>query len=200
MKKGIVYWIHLPEHKDPFTEGYIGVTTNKRRRWNQHKHSTKKAKLGVFQKVILKYTWEYLIKTTIFKGPEEGCYQLEEYFRADTSIGWNLVPGGVHSGVHKKERNGFYGKTHSKELKQKLSILRSSQLGLHSNRAKPANVYDYTTKELVESNVSLADFARRHKLSSSQLGRTAKADHSKPSSRTNKRHYKNYYAEYVTKC
>ena len=32
----VVYWIHLPEHTDMFSEGYIGVTENIKRRYYEH--------------------------------------------------------------------------------------------------------------------------------------------------------------------
>ena len=28
MTKACVYWLHLPEHNDMFSEGYIGVSVN----------------------------------------------------------------------------------------------------------------------------------------------------------------------------
>ena len=36
MKKAILYWIRLPEHTDPETEGYIGVTSKLETRLNHH--------------------------------------------------------------------------------------------------------------------------------------------------------------------
>lgn len=33
-----VYWVHLPEHSDKKSEGYIGITKNIDTRWKSHKN------------------------------------------------------------------------------------------------------------------------------------------------------------------
>jgi predicted GIY-YIG superfamily endonuclease len=34
-----VYWIHYPEHKNIQTDGYVGISKNPTRRFNEHKRS-----------------------------------------------------------------------------------------------------------------------------------------------------------------
>lgn len=91
----ILYWIHLPEHTDPKTQGYIGVTNNFTRRKQDHIYCAKnnKHRNSYLQRVILKYE-SVLCWDILFTGTTEGCYQLEEYFRSIEKIGWNLAAGG----------------------------------------------------------------------------------------------------------
>jgi hypothetical protein len=35
-KEASVYWIRLPEHTDPLTEGYVGVSKNWKKRVRDH--------------------------------------------------------------------------------------------------------------------------------------------------------------------
>ena len=42
MVKACVYWLHLPEHSDMFSEGYIGVSVNPKKRLYEHKRSIDK--------------------------------------------------------------------------------------------------------------------------------------------------------------
>ena len=90
-----LYWIHLPEHTNPKTQGYIGVTNNFTRRKQDHIYCAKnnKHRNSYLQRVILKYE-ELLCWDILFTGTAEGCYQLEEYFRNTEKIGWNLAAGG----------------------------------------------------------------------------------------------------------
>lgn len=92
-----LYWIHLPEHTNPKTQGYIGVTNNCKRRWNTHKRlaNQKISKTPHLANAIMHYP--NLMYTILFQGTAEGCYQLEEYFRPTPDIGWNVKQGGIHA-------------------------------------------------------------------------------------------------------
>ena len=150
MKHGFVYWIHLPEHTNIKVNGYVGVATNYKTRWNSHKHAAKtgNSKNPHLSNAINKYKNE-LIYEVVFNGPMQGCYEIEEYFRPANDIGWNIKPGGLVVPISKamKEkmsasakariaREGRHnlligqpdgrthpmkGKTHSDESKRKMS-------------------------------------------------------------------------------
>jgi len=117
-----VYWVHLPDANIE-TDGYVGITNNTKQRWAKHKclasgsHHLKNA--------ILKYNSD-LIWEVIFIGSEEGCTQLEGYFRPEPDIGWNIRSGGKYYNpseeTKEKLRQANLGKKYSEETKAKRSI------------------------------------------------------------------------------
>lgn len=92
-----LYWIHLPEHTNPKTQGYIGVTNNCKRRWNTHKRQARQKTSKTPHLANAINIYQNLTYTVLFQGPEEGCYQLEEYFRPVPDIGWNVKQGGIYA-------------------------------------------------------------------------------------------------------
>lgn len=95
---GYVYWIHKKDDTDIKISGYVGVSKNYKKRWQEHKtlaeqglHINK-----LLANSIAKYN-DSLIWELIFKGPYEGCLHIEEYYRPDTMIGWNIAKGGTVS-------------------------------------------------------------------------------------------------------
>jgi hypothetical protein len=95
-KSAVIYWIHLPEHTDPSTEGYLGVSKNFELRMTNHitDINKKKHKNPHLVHAVLKYGWDNLIKDIILSGEEAYCYEIEEELRPKKSIGWNIAPGG----------------------------------------------------------------------------------------------------------
>jgi len=91
-----VYWIHLKEHIDMSTCGYIGYTSKTaKERYLQHVNYSKSPskKKDIIHKAILKYGDELIVETLI-KGTPEYCLWLEEKLRPTNKIGWNIVKGG----------------------------------------------------------------------------------------------------------
>ena len=90
-----VYWIHLPEHKNIFTQGYIGVSNDPIRRMLEHRNTfkLKNDKNPLFSRMLNKYSG-IIIQTIIFTGTEEACYIFEENLRPKKNIGWNVNKGG----------------------------------------------------------------------------------------------------------
>lgn len=90
-----VYWIHLPEHNDILTHGYVGVSNNPKRRLSEHKNVSKirNDKNPYFGRILNKYS-DKIILTIIFCGDEDACYSLEECLRPEKNIGWNANKGG----------------------------------------------------------------------------------------------------------
>ena len=96
------------------------------------------------------------------------------------------------------------GKTHTEDTKAKMSAARKgkkpSQNTIEASikaRVKLANIYDYSTNELLAESVCLTSYARENGYDRSCLSATARADKTKPSSTKNKRQHKGIYAQYV---
>lgn len=135
MKLGYVYWVHLPNQQIK-TEGYVGVSINPQKRWEQHKTQKSSKHLS---NAITKYG-EQLIWDVIFFGPLEGCYQLEEYFRPTPTIGWNIAIGG--------ENSGNLGRPLSIQTKLKLS---NSRKGITPWNKGKTNIYSEATLQKLQS-------------------------------------------------
>lgn len=91
-----VYWIHLPDHTDSNSEGYVGVSNDLKRRISEHFISTKKGyKTNPYLGRVLEKYSSTIKFTIIFCGTEEACYSLEELLRPKKYIGWNLNKGGI---------------------------------------------------------------------------------------------------------
>lgn len=110
-----LYWIHLPDHIDINSEGYVGVSNNLKRRISEHFTSTKKGyKTNPYLGRILK-KYPLTIKfTIIFCGTEEACYSLEETLRPKKHVGWNLNKGGMRPPI-------MSGIPRTQETKRKIS-------------------------------------------------------------------------------
>lgn len=98
-----VYWIHLPEHTDMFTDGYIGVTTMAvSERFKRHLSASRcTGRRAVIQNAIIKHG-EKLIVDTVLVASEDYCYWVENKLRPSCSIGWNLAIGGTSPGSGRK--------------------------------------------------------------------------------------------------
>ena len=109
-----VYWIHLPEHTDIKTQGYIGITTetvDKRYKRGHLSSARTGSKLRVHN-AIRKYGNKIQV-TTVLEDDIEFCQLVEWGYRSSINIGWNHGIGG------ESPRKG--SKT-SEETKKKLSI------------------------------------------------------------------------------
>lgn len=90
-----VYWIHLPEHTDKMTQGYIGITTDIKRRWRDHKSTNSKS--HILKNAIAKYhdslVWEIIHENIMY----EDAARYEATYRPSDHIGWNIKEGGSNS-------------------------------------------------------------------------------------------------------
>jgi hypothetical protein len=91
-----LYWIHLPEHTDCKTEGYIGVSNNPKKRFYDHNNASKNRndKNPHFGRVLKKHK-DKIIQTILLNDTEENCYKQEEILRPEKNIGWNANKGGI---------------------------------------------------------------------------------------------------------
>ena len=87
----VVYWIHLEDHTDMFSQGYIGVSKDTKKRWNDHSKYTGNNHL---LHAIKKYGWDNLVKEVILVADKAYCLMVEAKLRAEDKIGWNIAKGG----------------------------------------------------------------------------------------------------------
>jgi predicted GIY-YIG superfamily endonuclease len=85
-----LYWIKYPEHQDPLTEGYIGITSQTiEKRFSDHKHNNKNKHLknrcrqNNVEIICLEDNLE-----------KEEARTIEEKYRPFKNIGWNINKGG----------------------------------------------------------------------------------------------------------
>jgi len=135
-KRHVVYWIHLKEQTDIFSQGYIGVTCKSAdRRFYEHCWVASSCKdednYYVVHRAINKYGAENLIVDTLLVSSRDYCYEMEGKLRPTLHVGWNIAPGGrapglVTSGTtltteHKmKLSEAHKGKILSEETKKKI--------------------------------------------------------------------------------
>lgn len=89
MTEAFVYWIHTPNHNDITTEGYIGVSRNPARRFEEHKNWSQNP---ILSNAFTKY--RDITHTILLKGSEDYCYEMEAKLRPTDHIGWNIMDGG----------------------------------------------------------------------------------------------------------
>lgn len=168
-ERGYVYWIHLPEHTDIFTEGYVGITTNYGERFRVHKGLYNEKCLHL-SRAIKKYG-DRLVYDVVLEAAYGYCATVESKLRAVRNIGWNIAVGGVFP---------LFGSKMSKEgrEKQKASV------------SKKANVYEYKTNILVAEGVVVTEWAKANGCINSCLCRTAYKSEGR-------KQHKGYYIEYV---
>lgn len=105
---------------------YIGYTHNLPRRILTHKSASKNGK-SKFYNAIRKYGWSNFKWEILFESDNMNeCLNIKEpyYIKLFDSInnGYNTTPGGECNPLFKSD-NGMYGKTHTEEVKKRLSIL-----------------------------------------------------------------------------
>jgi group I intron endonuclease len=114
-----VYWIHHPEHTDMFTQGYIGVSKDLKKRWNDHAKRTGNLHL---KRAIKKYGWDNLVKEVVLVAEETYCLMIEAKLRTEDKIGWNIIKGG---GMPPSSLGMKF--TRSEEYKQKQSFAKKGK-------------------------------------------------------------------------
>lgn len=100
----------------------------------------------------------------------------------------------VSEETRKKLSKTSKGRKHSEETKKQLS---EDRLGHLHHNAKPANIYNHSTGELIASNVIIREWCRGTDYNRAHLSRSALTDRSKPSSSINNHHHKGIYARYI---
>jgi len=124
----VVYWIHLPEHVDMFTQGYVGVCCKSaQHRFQQHCNAARANSQNIVHRAIRKYGDSILIDTLI-ESSNEYCYKVENKLRPNINVGWNMAIGGKvphgypHTDENKEaQRQRRIGKQASEDTRKLLS-------------------------------------------------------------------------------
>lgn len=159
-----LYWIHLPEHTDMFSEGYVGITKHTAlQRFKGHKKAanhTKRNTSSPIYNAIRKYG-EKLIVSTLVISTWDYVLNLESKMRPTPKVGWNILSGGEFY----QRGQGF---KHKPEDIAKMCILKRE---LHSApEFRSALVDRFLSKELPDLSYLDADgapfkfWATRYKL------------------------------------
>lgn len=125
----VLYWIHKPEQHDPFSEGYIGISSNLKSRVEYHR----KYANSVVGKAMRKYGDDIIIETLYVDLSEQNAKSLEEEFRPHDKIGWNLVKGG---GLPPSRKNADFAGTKNKYVGDMRTDLQKNASEKHSIRMK----------------------------------------------------------------
>lgn len=91
IKRCSVYWLRLPEHTDMFTQGYVGISNNTRKRFSAHKKASQNPHL---LHAIQKHGFDNIIKQIVLISDKDYCLDIEQKLRPTKMIGWNLEAGG----------------------------------------------------------------------------------------------------------
>lgn len=85
-----LYWIKDPAHKDPWSEGYIGITTQSiEKRFADHKCNYKNHHLRN------RCNSDNVVIVALFENLDrKQATKLEREYRPKEHIGWNIAPGG----------------------------------------------------------------------------------------------------------
>lgn len=117
-----VYWIYLVEHG--FSEGYVGISENAQRRFQQHKKYIKRQTNPHLKNALEKYgdRIKFLI---LFEGKRSDCLKLERELRPEKKMGWNIEAGGGDP-----PKGNWKGRKHTEETKE---LLRQKALERYSD-------------------------------------------------------------------
>ena len=99
-----VYWIHLKDHSDILSEGYVGITTKSvKRRFSEHltrarmrlksKREFDKSR-SIIGHALLKYGENEIVVDTICECDINYALYMERKLRPAPLIGWNILTGG----------------------------------------------------------------------------------------------------------
>jgi len=90
----IVYWAHLPDHDDMWSQGYIGITKQPASaRWRDHlSHAKIEADLP-FARALNKYP-NIVFDVIVVGQTRKYCETIEAQLRPALNIGWNINAGG----------------------------------------------------------------------------------------------------------
>lgn len=147
-----VYWIHHPEHTDMFSQGYVGVSKDLKKRWNDHAKRTGNNHL---LNAIKKYGWDSLVKEVVLVAEEAYCLMIETKLRTEDKIGWNITKGGgmpPHINIWNKGR---------KIPQEKLDSMKAKGFGFKKG-FKTWNKGIKLNEGQLKKQFSLAEFVKKH--------------------------------------
>lgn len=118
-----VYWIHLPNHTDITSQGYVGITSrSERAELRLYEHRIQRTNQHLSNAFDL--YGNTIIQTILVKGSKEYCLEIEKKLRPNNHIGWNIAPGGgipkSRKGMGPTKTSFVKGHSVSEDTKQKL--------------------------------------------------------------------------------
>jgi len=109
-----------------------------------------------------------------------------------------LHTGRTHSEeVKEKISRAMVGRVHSEETRAKMSKAHKGKVLTKPPRARPVNIYCHYTDKLLASNVLIGIWTKGTEYDKGNLCGTARSDRSKPSRLGNLHHHKGIYARYI---
>jgi predicted GIY-YIG superfamily endonuclease len=99
-KIAAVYWLHLKDDTDVFTQGYVGVTTRLIEvRFKEHcsKFMNSYNPYNPLHLAFAKHGIENIVITRLCVCNEKEAYNIEKIFRPFEYMGWNSAQGGKFS-------------------------------------------------------------------------------------------------------
>jgi hypothetical protein len=145
-----LYWYKLPEHTCAKTQGYIGITNDIERRKLQHKYQSNPDNLSYvdthFYRAVNAYGGiDALVFEILHEGTFEEICKLENDYRPQLHVGWNIAVGGAMPGAV----SIFKGITDRWDEEQKANI------GKHHKGKKLSEEHIQALKEKNKANESL---------------------------------------------
>lgn len=133
-----VYWLHLPEHQDFLTEGYIGAASNIAARLRSHKHRFK----NIWDTIVVKL----LVESTI-----DYCFEVEAKIRLNRNMGWNVAAGGYRNNIMTGIENPNFGK------------FGADSPNFIGSYVTPLGIFDSSTEAAKVHNMYVSTIARKCK-------------------------------------
>ncbi len=96
-KVAVLYWLHLKESTDVFTQGYVGVTTrliDVRFKEHCNKFNNSYNPYNPLHLAFAEHGIQNIVKTRLCVCDVKRAYELEKIFRPFEYMGWNTVEGG----------------------------------------------------------------------------------------------------------
>ena len=179
-----VYWLRLPEHTDPKTQGYVGVTSRTVNfRFKRHIFDAERgaARCAHLAHALRKYGAAGIICETLCCADFDYCLDLEKRLRPSPSIGWNVGTGGrapalgrkVSEATRAKLSEAWKTRTVSEETCAKIS-----QAAKGNQRAKGKTPSPEVREKLRVANLGKSlSLETKAKLSAARVGKKHSAEH-----------------------
>jgi group I intron endonuclease len=159
-----LYWIRTKNHEDIRLDGYVGISNNPNRRFDEHKK--KNGKNYILYNALNKHSGDIIFEVVYENLTIERAKDIEKEFRPRQRIGWNIAVGGSvppsNAGTKRPDhaermigdRNPFFGKTHTDETKLILSEKKSGPNNHFYGKKRP----DHSKKLKEKKGISYPKF------------------------------------------
>ena len=153
-----VYWLHLKDHTDPYSEGYIGISNQVKVRFQAHIRGAYGVTSRKLHSIIEECGKENILCSILFEGTPEECVSKEAIYRPTKGIGWNVYSG-------RTIPPSKLGKHHSEETKQKISKSNTGKICGPSPFKGMTNRFTPEQKKLIGSYHKGKTISEAHKQS-----------------------------------